>query len=67
LVLGIDSSFKVHFGDHQVDFLVALSIGGFKRILVDLVDLADLPVDLSVDFWVDFLVSVLVDCIPVGL
>jgi len=35
--------------------LLALSIGGFSRILVDLVDLA-----------VDFSVRVSVDCIPVG-
>jgi len=35
--------------------VVALSIGGFSRILVDL---ADLPVDFSV--------RVSVDCIPVG-
>jgi hypothetical protein len=48
-VLGIDSSFEVRFGDHLVDFMVALSIGGFSRILVDLVDLL---VDFSVDFSV---------------
>ena len=58
-VLGIDSSFEVSFGDHLVDFMVALSIGGLSRILVDL---ADMPVDFSVDFSV----RVWVDCLPVG-
>jgi len=33
------SSFKVRFGDCPVDFIGALSIRGFSRILVDLVDL----------------------------
>ena len=46
-VLGIDSLFQVRFGEHLVDFMVALSIGGLSRILVDLVDLL---VDFSVDF-----------------
>jgi len=30
----------VRFGDHPVDLMVALSKGGFNRILVDLVDFA---------------------------
>jgi hypothetical protein len=42
---------EVRFGDHPVDFMVALSIGGFSRILVDLVDLS---------------VHVSVDCLQVG-
>jgi len=58
-VLGINLSFEVHFGDHLLEFMVALSIGGFCRILVDL---ADLPVNFSVDFSV----RVWVDCLPVG-
>ena len=59
LVLGIDLSFEVRFGDRLVDFMVELSIGGLSRILVDLAD-------LLVDFSVDFSVSVWVDCLPVG-
>ena len=47
---------EVRFGDHLVDFMVALSVGGFSRILVDFL----------VDFSVDFSVRVSVDCIPVG-
>jgi len=39
--------------------MVALSIGGFSRILVDLVD-------LPVDFSVDFLVLVSQGCLSVG-
>jgi hypothetical protein len=31
---------EVRFGVHPVDCIVALSIGGFSRILVDLVDFA---------------------------
>jgi len=31
---------EVRFGVHPVDFIVALSIGAFSRILVDLVDFA---------------------------
>jgi len=60
------SSFEVHFGDHPVDFMDALSTGGFSRILVDFVDLpVDLPLDLSVDL-VDLSVRVSVDCLQVG-
>jgi len=39
------------------------SIGGFSRIMVDLVDLL---VDFSVDFAVDFLVRVSIDGLSVG-
>jgi hypothetical protein len=35
-----ESSLEVRFGDHPVDFIVAVSKGGFNRILVDLVDFA---------------------------
>ena len=41
-------------------------MGGFNRILVDLVDLVGLPAGFLVDFLVDFSVRVLVDCIPLG-
>jgi len=47
------SSFEVRFGDHPVDFIDALSKGGFNRILVDLVDLL-----------VNILVHVSVECLP---
>jgi len=43
--------------------MLALSIGGVSRILVDLVDL---PVNFSADYSVDFWVRVSVDCLPVG-
>ena len=58
-VLGIDALFEVRFGDHLLDFMVALSIAGLSRIFVDL---ADLPVD----FLVDFSVRIWVDCLTVG-
>jgi hypothetical protein len=59
---------EVRFGDRPVDFLGALSIGGFSRIFADFVDLlvnfsVDLSVDLSVDIAVDLLVRVSVDCL----
>jgi len=43
--------------------MLALSIGGVSRILVDLVDL---PVNFSGDYWVNFRVRISVDCLPVG-
>ena len=57
----------VHFGDHLVDFIVALSVGGFSRNLVDLVD-SPLGVLLTcrLDFLVDLLVRVSVGCLQVG-
>jgi hypothetical protein len=56
-------SLEVRFGDHPVDFMVALSTGGFSRTLVDLIDFL---VDFSVDFSVDVSVRVSVDYLPVG-
>ena len=56
---------EIHFGDHPVDFKVALSTGAFSRILVDiLVDVpVDFQVDLSVKFLIDLSVCVAVDCL----
>jgi len=43
---------NVHICDHPVDIMVVLSLCGFGRILVDVVDCS---------------VRVSVDCLPVGL
>jgi len=49
------SSLEVRFGDHLVDFMVALSAGGCSRTLVDFL------VDFTVDFLVDLSVRVSVE------
>jgi len=53
MLLDEASSLEVRFGDHPVDFIVPLSIGGFSRILVDFsvrvsVDWLSVGFDLSV-------------------